>query len=209
MLTIAVDTDGCTFPLHAALAEWWTGMGYTPELPVEPDCWHYWRPLGIDDDTFDEALKSFGEANGFRSMPPYPEALVGLNELFDAGHDLIGVTKRFPTRAVEADTFGWIADHLLPLRAMLIGPTAKLEAESDIVVDDNPSDLATIVDLGEAAPVLLDRPWNRECADFVRVSWSGLPLLADRLAEAVAGENAADRPFVIAEVLDGILNGVA
>lgn len=203
-LTIGVDFDGCMFPLHTTLAAWTLDTGRT-ELPDNPDQWHYWRPLGVTDDEFEDLLDAFGEAGGFRMAAPYPEALEALTAIFDAGHDLIGVSSRPPTRAVSGATYGWVADWFLPLRSILLGPNAKLEAECDLIVDDNPVELVRVRELGEAVPVLLDRPYNRKAHGFLRVTWDELPGFLDTAAESVSGEPEGERRYALADLVEEML----
>lgn len=202
MLTVAFDFDGCLFPFEEAIAEWWAAEGRTPALPAEADTWQWWRTVGISEEDFHAGLEAFGEAGGFRTRAPYPEALEAVTSIYDAGHDLLGVTSRPATRAVECATFGWIADWYLPLRSVLIGPTAKLEVECDVIVDDNPDELAAVDELGEAVGLLLDRPHNRGCDDWPRVTWGTLPALCDTLAYEVSGIDTSERGGIILDALE-------
>lgn len=199
VLTVALDFDGVTYPFTRAVSAWAAEMGRA-DLPVEPDAWAYWREAGLDDNEWAELLGAFADDDGYRREAPYPEALEGMNSLFDAGCDLLGVTSRPPSRVVHTSTFGWVADWMLPLRAVLIGPNAKLEAECDLVVDDDPKVLAALDDLGEAAGLLLDRPWNRE-AEGPRVGWGELPAAVAVLADAVAGVPPSERKWALVDAV--------
>lgn len=200
MLCVALDFDGVLYPFTKAMASWWHDAGHRPLLPPEPTCRDYWLELGVEPDEWAARLEAFAEADGYRLEAPYPEALEGVAALFDAGFDLIGVSSRPPSRAVESSTFGWVADWMLPVRSVLLGPNAKLEAECDLLVDDDPAALAALDDLGEAAGLLLDRPWNQD-ADGPRASWAELPVLLTALADAVTGVSAAERKWALADAL--------
>lgn len=202
VLTVAVDYDGVSYPFPQAISGWAGERGIDlPSAPVER-C--YWRDCGLDDAGWEALLSEFGEDGGYRREPPYPEALEGINAIFDAGHDLLGVTSRPATRAIEASTFGWTADWVLPLRSVLIGPGSKMGAECDLVVDDDPDEIVLVEELGEASGLLLDTPWNQGAEGFVRVTWAQLPGVIESLALAVAAEAVADRSFVLVELLDEI-----
>jgi len=202
LLTVALGFDGVLFPLPAALAVWASPRGV--DLPGEPDGPSWWRSCGLSDDDWVQLVADFGEDSGYQSADPYPEALDGLVEIFDLGHDLVGATSRRPTRRVEASTFGWVAQWVLPMRAVLIGPASKLEVECDLIVDDDPAALDAVDEMGEACGLLLDRPWNRDAVGFPRVSWSALPALVEMLGEQVAAEADADRRFVLAEAVESL-----
>lgn len=204
-LTVALDLDGVMYPLPVAVSSWAAEKGAYPPLPTEPSSWDFWTELGLSDADFAALLEAFAEDGGYNLCPPIPEALEGVVTLFDAGFDIVAVSSRPPSRAVEVSTYRWIADWFLPFRAVMLGPTAKLEVEADVVVDDNPADLALLADLGEACGLLLDRPWNQGVDDFCRVSWAELPSLLDVVAEAVAGIARGERGPLVAEALEEIL----
>lgn len=199
-LVLALDLDGVLYPFPQAFAGWADAAG-VGSFPVDPGCRDYWLELGLDTDDWLAHLSAFGEADGYRLEAPYPEALAGVEALFDAGFDLLAVSSRPASRAVEASTYGWVGDWMLPLRAVLLGPNAKLEAECDLLVDDDPAALAAVDDLGEAAGVLLDRPWNRD-ADGPRASWAELPALVVALADAVAGVDSGERKWALKDALE-------
>jgi len=202
VLTVALDYDGVSYPFSHAISGWAGERGI--DLPSDPVERSYWRGCGLDDAGWDALLVEFGEDGGYRREAPYPEALEGINAIFDAGHDLLGVTSRPATRAIEASTFGWTADWVLPLRSILIGPGSKMAAECDLVVDDDPDEIVQVEELGEASGLLLDAPWNQEAEGFVRVTWAQLPEVVEALASAVAAEAPSDRRFVLVEMLDEI-----
>lgn len=203
-LVIAVDFDGVMYPFPFAMATWWAETGLMPELPVEPICREWWTTIGVSDAEWLDALTAFGEADGYRMAAPYADAAVGVVSLFDAGFDLVGVSSRPPSRAVEAATYGWVADWLLPLRAVMLGPNAKLEVECDLLIDDDPAALRALSELGEACGILLDRPWNRD-ADWPRASWEELPSLVTVLADAVVGVPVTERRWELEDALGGFV----
>lgn len=200
MLVVTLDFDGVMYPFHRAISSWASAAG-RPALPTEPDCWAYWRQAGLDDDEWEALLSAFGEDGGYRAEAPDPDALEGIGALFDAGCDLVGATSRPPSRAVVASTYGWVGDWCLPLRSVLIGPAAKLEVECDLLIDDDPAALVALADLGEAAGLLLDRPWNQD-APGPRVSWEDLPGCVSALADLVAGVDETERKWAVADALE-------
>lgn len=209
MLTVAFDYDGVSYPFCRAAAGWGRETRGI-ELPEEPAEHHFWRGCGLSDADWDAFLIEFGEDGGFRREDPYPEALAGIIEIFDAGHDCVGATSRPATRAIQASTFGWSADWFLPFRSILLGPLAKLEIECDLIIDDTPSEIERVEDdRGTACGILLARPWNEDAAGFARVPWEALPAAVEILADAVAGEPDADRAYVIADLLDGIRDPIS
>lgn len=202
-LIVAVDFDGVMYPFPRAMAEWSASTG-GPVLPEVPTSMRYWKEAGVSDDEWEALLSAFGEAGGYRSEAPDPDALEGVTALFDAGCDLLGVTSRPASRVVVTSTYGWVGDWMLPLRAVLIGPNAKLEAECDMVIDDDPATLDALADLGEAVGILLDRPWNQD-TDHPRATWEELPVLVGALADAVAGAPEAERKWDLADTLADFL----
>lgn len=199
MLTVGLDFDGVMYDFVGAVVEWARdATGLT--LPTEPERHDFWRGL-MPDEGWEALLEAFAEDGGYRVRPPQPDALEGIKQLFDDGHDLIGVSSRPATRIVEASTYGWVSDWMLPLRSVLLGPAAKLEAECDLIVDDDPAALGAVAEMAEAVGVLMDRPWNRT-SSIARVSWAQLPLLCEEAATAVAACQPTDRLWALEDAVD-------
>lgn len=199
-LIVAFDFDGVMFPLMEALDAWWRRTGRPGVVPAETTTWAFYREMGLTEAEWVEALAAFGEDDGYRSVAPYPEALAGVTAIFDGGAGCIGVTSRPPTPVIVRSTYGFVADYYLPLRSVHIGPVAKLEAEYDVLVDDNPVELERLAEMGEAAGLLLARPYNVG-APFPRVSWEELPPLIDALDAQLKGVSDGDRRDTLADVL--------
>jgi hypothetical protein len=201
-ITVATDFDGVLYPFLEALAQWWAETGRPGEVSVDPSEREFWRSMGLTDEEFHVALDEFGEDGGFRTQPPYELALSGLELMFDSGAELVGVTSRAKTKAVAASTFGWVADWFLPLRCILIGPTSKLEAECDLVLDDDPATLDMLEELGEARGLLLDRPWNRHDGHHPRVTWEQMPGIVEGLLTITTGLSDPERTWAIQDAVD-------
>lgn len=203
-LVIALDFDGVMYPLTDAVNFYWRSNGRPFVVPDPCTNYAFWRDAGMTDDEWEAELLAFGEADGYRLAAPYPEALVGVTALFDAGCGLIGVTSRPHTPAVVRSTYGFVADNYLPLRSVHIGPISKLEAEFDLLIEDNPAELDRLHEIGEASGLLIAQPYNVG-APWPRVSWEELPALVDALAAEVAGVADTERRDVLADALEGMV----
>lgn len=199
-LCVALDFDGVMYPFTRAWSVWWASVGGSPMFDVEPDVREFWLASGVSSPEFHDHLAVFAVEEGYRTQEPYPEALVGLMALFDSGCDLVGVSSRPASRAVVCSTYGWVADWMLPLRSVSLGPTSKLEVECDLLIDDDPAALLALEDYGDGSGILLDRPWNRE-SDLPRASWAELPALVAALVEAVGSAPEGERKWELAEAL--------
>lgn len=94
----------------------------------------------------------------FWHLEPFPGALEAINELSDAGHEIVIITTK-PHFAVQ-DTHEWIARHEIPASEIHILEDKWLVA-ADVYLDDGPHVLPGLVrHRPESTVCRYIRPWN-------------------------------------------------
>jgi len=111
----------------------------------------------------------FGEA------PPYPGAIEAIQCLWNLNHTIYFASTPIPSAFCPKEKYDWV-EHYLPEigRENVILGWNKGLLRGDALVDDKPENLLKF----KGMKVLMDRPWNRDCAQednargiFRAMSW--------------------------------------
>jgi uncharacterized HAD superfamily protein len=171
-MRIGVDIDGVMYQWSPTarymLREILPNSPYTKDGPLgeESLSWNY-----IQDNVSEEHWKwlwTEGVRLGlFRHGHLYPGTIKAIRALAEYG-DVVAITHR-PKQAVH-DTVAWLAFQNLPLAGLHIltrqEPKSTVKPECDVYIDDKTENCWDLFDNTQARKVcLMDRPWNRDCAD--------------------------------------------
>lgn len=130
-----------TYGLHKASDSW----DYIPRQ-VSPEDWYWLWHEGVD-----RGLFRYGHVT--------KGAILGLQALLGAGHDLLVVTHR-PKAAVQ-DTLAWLAYLNIPWSEVhiLSNGEPKSSVFAEVLIDDKPENVIEWRDSDRRA-LLFHRPWN-------------------------------------------------
>jgi 5'-nucleotidase len=89
---------------------------------------------------------------------PYIGARTFIQDIVDAGHDVIIVTHQHSN--TEKYTLDWLNKWGFPYKAIIFAED-KTIADVDIILDDNPRNIKDLRSVNRHA-VLFDQPWNKD-----------------------------------------------
>ncbi len=168
----AIDVDGVQYEWSkTARYMMRTYRGYSREGPMgkESTSWDYIQDNVTKADW--DWLWTEGVRQGlFRYGHLVQGAVVGLQALVTAGHNIIAVTHR-PSQAVK-DTMAWFTLLDLPWSGIhiLTNQEPKSAVAADVLVDDKPENIEDWELTTGNRGILFGRPWNRQDTTHFRVS---------------------------------------
>lgn len=160
-MRLGIDLDGvvCDFPV-------WANSFLASRLNVKPipvSRWDWYKDYGDGVDAVWDHIWSDEVPHNefFLNVPEAPGAIDGLMKLRGGGHQLVFITARPATGAV--DTVEWLKRRDLDGHHLLFAPDSKTKqfTDTDILLDDKGDTVFRHLQLGKSS-VLFKRPWNRE-----------------------------------------------
>ncbi|MBM4707883.1 hypothetical protein GS982_01595 [Rhodococcus hoagii] len=171
MARIGVDLDGVIYPFEDAIKRYLRDEYGVPESEMPyPTSWHFYTEWGLSANWFDRLCNEAADAHElFAVLPPYGPAGDPLRSLRDAGHTIHIVTARAYGKpgVAEDATVKWLDRWRIPYDTLTFARD-KTVIPTDWFIDDKPSNYEAL-DRTETTAVIMDRPWNRELTDALRV----------------------------------------
>ena len=174
-MKIGIDLDGVLYDFCAAFREYLIERhDFNPARCTPPQRWDFYHDWGLTDWEFSDLCHHGADAHALwcRSGPwggrPVLDALADIRA---DGHTVHIITRReFGShKAVSAlDTALWLQQHNVPYDTLTFAADKTL-LRTDWMLEDNIDNYLQLKDAGCRA-VLMDRPWNRDLADALRVS---------------------------------------
>jgi 5'-nucleotidase len=171
-MIVLVDQDGVLADFSKHFYTLW-GEEYpqAPNVPVEKRK-HFWVEKDIPDVHRDQVRALIRRKNFFRNLPPVEHALVGINELVQAGHEVFICTSPVTNhRYCLGEKQEWVEEHLGTwfARRMIITQDKTLVC-GDVLIDDKP------VIEGLMTPqwvhMVFDASYNQHIQTPFRMTWS-------------------------------------
>lgn len=170
--TVLVDMDGCLVDWDRGFSAAWANRSainrkasYAMESCVPPEL-------------KEEACAVFHEQGFFAGLPPMEGGLRALNEMRDAGLNVLLCTAPVLTsRYCAAEKFGWVENHLGPdWLARIVLTTDKTVVKGDVLIDDKPRISGSQTE-PEWQQIIFDAPYNADTSHSLRLSrwadWRG------------------------------------
>ena len=115
-----------------------------------------------------------------QSLPPYPDALRGVDALRNLGRVVFVTTPYAASPTWSDDRARWLERHANADRRDIVHLADKTVFAGRLLIDDAPAQLEAWVATGRPA-IRVVRPWNREAPGHPADSWDAIVGVAERL----------------------------
>lgn len=168
---VGIDLDGVIYPFANAFKQYCCERMGRLFLP-DPTHWNFYEDWDLDEKTFNQWLNDAANTHSvFATEEPYEGVVEAWKELREMGMKIHVITAR-PQSSWE-QTAGWLTNHGLIADSLHFNTTkaflSRIAKGKAILVDDHVA-YYDEAECNNILPVLMDRPWNQDKKDAIRVS---------------------------------------
>lgn len=149
------------------------GFSDTPDWNERMNRWDFWENFGVSEATWNHIFSQEIENSLWANLLVYRESILPLWKLDEAGFRIRILTTRLVHTGSHKDTatqtVEWLDRNHVPYHELCLVRDTKAGFVADYAIDDKPQN---IIDQGPFVrqAFLLDRPWNQEATNLMRVA---------------------------------------
>lgn len=172
-MKVGFDLDGVVYDFGASVKRYLASIGKPVEFQenrAEPHTWNFFESWGMTPEDFVQVCHDGADAGFIFCGPTRPNAVAAMNDVWNAGHEVIIITDRKfgKTPAVsEKNTYDWLDMHGFAYDSVTFSAD-KTCVPTDIFVEDKKENFLALWEAGIPC-WLITRPWNADLETQYRI----------------------------------------